>query len=424
MSSQLDEGYFHASSAQKFVHLLRDDLMQGRNLLLLVPTGVNVTRIWEKLRGELWHQDFVVREVVVTEIKDNSSPIAALGEILGVRWPEPGIPRTISNFYKCSDLPDIIRLEGIECLGEAGRKKWLDLIFQWAQIVQNENINYRSAPVFCVLASAVSLLDAIPKTNVKLSVRWWWGISSTLELRLVCRFQQDDEGACAYWREHFLSSLSGDEVSLASYLWDDVRLDFTDLVKRLQKFALDRGWSKTALSEWGVSQLNDINLNSYSTMPTSPPERSRMLWAHGAIHWTYEYGMELHTAALASLGRNEDVRHRIWRAQAASIFPILDIIRIKLCSHLTSSYGTAWPTWDYPEDGDEIEAVRNNPYACQWGHLKRLIKHCYKLRPEHRWLPIVERSQWIRNELAHNRPISFYDFEPFWQEMGKIKTPI
>ena len=33
----------------------------------------------------------------------------------------------------------------------------------------------------------------------------------------------------------------------------------------------------------------------------------RTLWAHGAIGWTLEYGLELHAAVLALLDRHEEL---------------------------------------------------------------------------------------------------------------------
>jgi hypothetical protein len=75
-----------------------------------------------------------------------------------------------------------------------------------------------------------------------------------------------------------------------------------------------------------------------------------------------------------------------------------------------------------PESTEEDAAVRHSPLACQWGHLEVLLKHGAFLRAERHWLPLASIVRYVRNEIAHYRPITFSDFEGMWREIERV-TP-
>jgi hypothetical protein len=51
-----------------------------------------------------------------------------------------------------------------------------------------------------------------------------------------------------------------------------------------------------------------------------------------------------------------------------------------------------------------------------------LLKHGAFLRAERHWLPLAAIARYVRNEIAHYRPITFRDFEGIWREMERV-TP-
>ncbi|HWQ14177.1 MAG TPA: hypothetical protein VNL77_15370 [Roseiflexaceae bacterium] len=153
---------------------------------------------------------------------------------------------------------------------------------------------------------------------------------------------------------------------------------------------------------------------------TQPPLSRLELWAHGIVGATPEYGIELHVAALAALGRTEEIRHRLWRAQARTLLPLIDHVRLQICEELTRTYGPDWPIrWRAPLSDEEEQAVRISPLACQWGHLEWLVKNCADLRAANRWRSLVSLCRWIRNEIAHYRPVGFGDFESLRREVER-----
>jgi len=141
------------------------------------------------------------------------------------------------------------------------------------------------------------------------------------------------------------------------------------------------------------------------------------LWAHGAAQATVEYGIEPHPAVLFVLDRRSELQHRLWRGQAELLLPTLDGIRLDVCSYLTRIYGPEWPVkWRRPDHPREEKAVLENPLACEWGYLEWLIKECFELRQEQRWLRLVTPASRIRNTIAHSRTISYSEYELVLQQ--------
>ena len=217
--------------------------------------------------------------------------------------------------------------------------------------------------------------------------------------------------------------MAGNDVALARHLWNHPNLDSAQLPSLLQEFGYQYGWTRRHLHDWDADDFLLISTHN-EVHPSSPPLRGYQLWAHGALNWTPEYGLELHTAALALLGRTEDLQHRLWRGQTSLLFPLIDNVRLAICRYLSRRYEKGWPVWLPPHDENEAYAVQDNPLACQWGHLARLINHCGLLRKERILRPVVNLTWRIRNELAHYRPIPLSDFSKLWIELHQLQQKI
>ena len=412
--------YLQMPGVRRFLLALRDDMAQGRSVLVLLPRGVDAGGLWAALRHELWQRSYSVGEVFLPDLPAGA-PVPALAEALGATWPSPDTQRTLSNLLCCEGLPDVVRLEGVEYLDDGLRRRWLGLLSDWAKISQGAQVRNQPPPVLCALTSAVADSSDLPPTDVRLSVRWWWGVLSTLELRLMCRLEDGEASPDSSWREHLLAALAGDHLELASYLWEDTCLPSDVLVSRLTEFAAEKGWTKAALVGWGADHVARFSKDYGRKTLACPPEPLQRLWTCGALQWTAEQGLELHPAAMAALGMEEDIRHRLWRAQASLLLPLIDGARLKICAHLTNAYGRAWPIkWLRPESHEEERAVGSNPFACQLGYLKHLLRKCHNLKGEWRWLPLVEQAHWTRNELAHYRPIDYTHFELLSKELRRL----
>lgn len=416
MNSDFGAGLFGTGSAMRLVSVLTDDLVQGRSLLALLPAGVSCERMRATLGGELRQRDCDVRTLYVDETPSGLPDHSYFAESLGVRWPAAETQRTVENLLRCDGMPEVILCEGLERLGYEQVSVWMKLLTRWAEAAQG----LERPPALCIIAPAALVLEHVPPTNVRLAVRWWWGVPSLLELRLLC---QDRLGQASpmcggdTWREHMIPAISGCDVWLAADLWGPICSEEEAVYDALGAHAATRGWSAGVLSEWGA-QTFIRGSQARNTYPRRPEKPFARLWAEGAAHYTREHGLELQTAALLTLGQHEAVRHRLWRGQASLLLPMVDGLRLQLCSRLTEIYGRRWSwRWIPPVKEKEYNAVIESDYGCELGHLAHLLRACPQLRNHDGWVPLAVLARDLRNDLAHYKPVSYARFEEFWLEL-------
>lgn len=419
MSDPLATTLFLAPSIVRFLGRLIDDLSARRSVLLLLPQGVEAAAVWLRLQSRLWENDAILRSVVLSELPATSTPAALLGDALSVEWPAHDAPRTTECLSAAAGLPEVVHLDGLEHLTPESRRVWLSWLAQWAVVSHGAADRGARPTALLVIAPAAAVLPQVPESGPCLAVHWWWGFPSVLEMRLVCRLAGGDGelNTRTLWREFVLPAVAGSNVLLAAHLWDELCEGIDHLLARLLAFAEVQGWEKERLQAMGAEHLASFP-GSAANRSASPPSRWQELYAWGAAGWTLEYGLELDTAALAALGRTEEVLHRVWRGQANLILPLIDQARLGLCDRLTRRHGPDWPLrWGSPSSLEEEEELRQSPLACGWGHLERLLRDCHHLSSERYWLPLSSAARRLRNELAHYRPVQFGEFESLWHEI-------
>ena len=424
MSMLGSDTLFRLPSVRNFVSRLVDDLSNSRSLLILLPVGVDLVELRDAVRSELWRRDFEVAEVSLASLPTPKERplVASLGEALGIGWTSDS-PRTIPNLMDAVPLPDILLLEDLDQLCPEASETWTAFVEQWSHHCRRRIDRGSSTVALCVMGRASTVLPHLPESSVHLGVHWWWGFPSNLETRVLCRSNNEggDWDIATRWREFVLPALSGNDVSLVEELWDVVNLDVAELLNRLQILAEQRGWKDVTLRKWGLGVDGVRSRSSQGFAAAGPPTNLRALWAQGVVGCTLEYGPELHSAALAVLECHDEIRHRVWRGQAELLFPFLDRIRLQICSVLSSKYGSDWPVrWIPPKSSEEDKAVRENPLACQWGHLKAVLSQGPLLRTYQNWLPLITIAHSIRNNIAHYRPVTFLDFEGLWREVARV----
>lgn len=406
---------FELPSVQRFLDRLIEDLSSERSLFVLLPTGVSLRHFGDYLRAELARREFSFQELSLAAPGDDQPPLSALSENLDIHWPAEDTPRTIENLLRTQQLPEIVILEDLDQASKAACRNWGSFLAQWARVCQSWIDDRIYAPALCLLGTATSLLPEIPESsNVYLAVHWWWGFPSALEMHTLCRWSSPVDAIIERnrWRECMLSSIAGGDFLLASELWDVARLDEASLPDVLCSVAAKRGWHRDTLLSWGVDERDASHYSTLFREALHPPKELRALWAHGVVGQTAEYGIELNAVALAVLQRYDELNHRVWRGQAHLLFPLIDRIRLDLCNILTRRYGPDWPVrWIRPQLEAEEKAVLQNPRACQWGHLAYLLENQTPIDLESQWSSLAIAIRYIRNHMAHFKPISFHDFE-------------
>ena len=301
--------------------------------MILLPAGIEPEEIWAALRAELGRRDFTVEEVSLTGVHKERAPVAVLSEALRIAWTPPDTPRTLGNLLATEQLPDVVLVEHLDEVSPRTCQDWVGFLSQWTQASQTRADRGAPSTALCMVVPAVAVLPQPPESSVYLAVHWWWGFPSALEMHMLCRSSSEQDGwePAGRWREYVLPALTGGDVELATYLWDDLHTNMEGLLRRLCAFAAQRGWTAEMLRTLGAGEAIMTASRDYRRMQHVPPLEIRSLWAHGAIGWTLEYGIELHTAALAVLQRHEALQHRLWRGQTELLLPFIDQIRLALC---------------------------------------------------------------------------------------------
>lgn len=415
---------YQLQSVQHFLGRLVDDLADKRSIIVLLPNRINPIELMDVLQAELWRRDFVLEKVSLANQSNsqNSTLVTMLSSELEIEWPYADTPHTIMNLMKVENLPEVILIEGIEQLPYEERGNWSSFLVQWAEHCQHRTNQGLPITAICIVAPAVAILDHVPENKIYLEVHWWWGFPSSLEMRFLCRLTTSTDGwdTMTQWREYVVPALVGNDTSLASDFMElDILGDIQAISNHLQTVAEQREWNVENLRTWGLEEDFSFPNTGYSL---APPRSLRMLWAHGVVGWTLEYGLELHVAVLAVLGKKEELSHRLWRGQAELVLPLIDRTRLEICRHFTSFYGSDWPVREYkPESFQEEKSVRENPLACQLGHLAFLLKNASFISSEEPCASVISFCRWIRNKIAHSSPITFRDFEGFLHEVRKIQ---
>jgi hypothetical protein len=78
MSIALPTALFQLPSVQRFLNRLADDLANSRNLLILLPVGVDPLEVSTALRAELWRRSFRFKEVSLSGLPKDRVPVSVL----------------------------------------------------------------------------------------------------------------------------------------------------------------------------------------------------------------------------------------------------------------------------------------------------------------------------------------------------------
>ena len=404
-------------SARGFI----DDISEAartKSVVVLIPDTVSRDMVARLINNRL--DVFRIQYKNVPYSSDNL-PAIWLSDQLNVRWPSPSTSKNIRNLLLCGGLPELIHVHDFNT-GEADdklkRERWLSLIHEWVrESGETQERRYGPSSRLCLVAKLKDFDFQPPEDKPGLSVHWWWGFPSSLEMRLACRISNQEETsheAANKWREQVLPALVGSDMKLAEHLWNDVLDSAETIIHSLREYARLEGFS--------VADGGELCELKGPPSTVRPPCSMWKQWSKGAIVFTNEYGAEYHPALLANCGLVRDIERRLWRGQAEFLLPILNEIRIAVCDELTQTFGADWPTNPYrPQTDYELEAVEDDPRGAEFGHIENLLKYIPKFRNKTKLLGMVSQGRMLRNEIAHYRPVSFREFDELWNERERLR---
>lgn len=415
MSQYFDSSSLLLPTIDLFIARIADDLVNRRSVVVVLPNRLDPYGIWNSLQERLWKREYQTKEIYLSDSFGSDGPVDGLSQSLEIAWPENRTPRTVENLYQtCTSLPDVVFLGEMENLAHDSRSDWLTFVQRWADVSHSRMGERQEKCAFCVILPAKSIEGHIPKKMLLLAIHWWWGFPSRLEMHLHCRTRSQIYGhsPMAHWRENILPELVGSDMEAVEHLWDAVVGTNDEILDSLSRYATEIGWSAERLLSWGAEKEPVASARSPRTALGEPAEKWFRLWANGVVYCTEENGIEYHAAALATLGLSDQLDHRLWRGQAALLLPLLDQLRLEICTRFTNRFDFDWPfRWGRPESDMEEEALRQSPNSCQWGYLKYLLRHSEELQSVFPYQSLARTAHHIRNEIAHYRPVSFAHYE-------------
>lgn len=382
--------------SRSFVRRAGLTLRDGISLFCLFPSRMEADSFQDQLLHHL-EQELVlrVRSVDLRWINEGS-PFEILRRLL----PEGRTYQYLEQMVSDPELPQVILISHLEGRETGEIQDWVKSLARWAEACRSSG----SLNSLGLLMPFDLIKDTrFPLTDVRLTYAVWPGAPSALDVRVLCRSISEETNAEAQWREYLLASLSGSDLQLAESLWEYTCEPVATLLLVLEQYARSRNWSpdeiRKQLQKWRPVPAGQL-------LVPEPHANGFNLIRCGWAVYTPEYGEEIHTAALIMLGRQQEVIHRIWRAQAALMLPMIDDIRRRICNHLADRYGSQWVVID----NEHFEL------PLDMGKLKRY----FDLLPSTSW----EKKQWgrgiaqvwsTRNELAHYEPVSYATFHEIWR---------
>lgn len=403
-------------SSVRFLHRVERDVSTGRNVLVLLPSSQGLA---DDVADCLERICAASEVVPLDELPLSQSPSATLGDALGVSWVPEDTPRNPVSLARTRGMPPTLLLTGWSHLNVEDQASWLDFLVRWSNATRLFAEAGGDSSKICIIAEGYAFRDRLPKEDLSLSVRYWWGLPSGLEIRLLCRDDYKNHiNPQARWREHVIPALAAGDPTLISPLWDAVCATWGEVQSALRSVARERGWTPQVLKELQVSGLPSATYDRFED--DSVPLCWHPLWVRGMAHWTAEQGVELNSAVLAATKRDHDLQRRIWRGQVTFLLSLLEDVRMRLCQRLTDQR-PKWATeYELPLLEEERDAVLQDPIATQWGHLCFVLHNSPCLSVENSIRRLANRARQLRNSLAHGTPVSFDDYFAFQREVEQL----
>lgn len=441
-----------SQSGRLAIEEVADLLMEGRSVPWILPRfllrGRAKDELWRALHRLLSDENVSNKRVDLSRLESGLGHERALASTLHLDWPRSEgatasrQARPIETFIGLPDLPRVLLIDGWGELEATSRSRWLEWVKLFARVAKDQDFS----PALCAFLprEAAQILGEEGDLPTELEVHWWMGVASQLDVRAWCRARNREEGAFrplghgngssgsgqseatfrARWREAIIPALALDDFDLAARLWDTVLESQSALQMALGDYAHERGWRAGDLLE---SRLGVEGESGSGTRWREPPLQWRELWDRGAWLYTLEEGAQFHSAALWVCGESETLDHRLWRGQAALMLPFLDEVRREICRDLCARHGDDWPLWEaefqsghWTPNPQELEQLRATPYACDWGRLCFQLRNCEALHPHSFWLDIAFDAKFLRNELAHHRPVEWLQTRELLQKWGAV----
>jgi hypothetical protein len=404
MSPDFNTQIWNLPGAQHFLDDVSRKLKDGISLWLLLPEAVRPDQIVDRLEHHLGMLYYSNTGHIDLSVNNNKMAM----EVLKQAFPYLNEYRFLDEFVNVSVLPDTLILYGMEHCSKEQINNWAQSFARWAEACRSTGA--RRSLALVTNARTITGIN-LPSPDIRLDYQYWMGIPSVLEFRILCRMMGAGNTTDGQWRETMIASLAGSDLSLGEELWEVIADSFDAVVNQLILFARRRGWHEMNFSKvwrnWRPSPPG-AELDIFRLLKS----RNFDLLSQGMTVYTPEYGEEIHSSILAVLHRLEEIKHRMWRAQAAILLPQIDDLRRRVCELITQRHGEHWTNVDGQMLCPPLEMSKlRQALALNFGNDSWEYRHLY---------PWVQDTCIIRNKLAHYEPISFAEYINQWRNSANM----
>lgn len=394
-------GLWSLPGPNRFISKAGNQLKDRFNIIFLIPGILDHSEFRQSLLNYLEIEMQMYVQVVDLAYSNGGSPFQLLKEVF------PGLEkyRNIESSVQDLSLPDVIILDNFEGCSAKNRHEWLLAISRWADASSRCSGNHSIA-----LIAKHQSTDGVrwPDPEIKLVYQVWSGMPSSLDIKMLCRLRAEHQDGESQWRENILASLVGNDLGLVERLWDVILEDDEAVFQCLCKYAQEKGWNSECegnkLKNWRPMTPGSDVANKFD------PETFRLL-GQGITIFTPEFGEEIHSALVALLNRRNELNHRIWRAQANLLLPLIDDCRRRICDYMVRVYGEGWAILDGQQHQSPVE----------WGTLKCYIQGLdWRSWEKQQWGSGVKLAWTLRNALAHYEIISYRNYIEFWRFYSSV----
>jgi hypothetical protein len=341
---------------REFLETLVDDLREGRHIVVLLPEhGPQNHGLLSALREE-WREDGAIESVLASA---GQTAVEALTE----RYPvPPGVHPTPQTLMSVPGFRG--RVIWVDGLSEKAWTSWREFLTEYQHLTRNVGLIERTIFIAPVVGEATR---ATISADVGLSVRRWDGMVDRADMLLFSMYAVRPRGFPSR-----LASLLSATIAQVAVFDPEVVLRLADerpervLVPTdvLLDVARERRWERGTPRDWTIGTSSVIE------------------------------GRQESHAALEALG--EGVERRLWQAQVAVLFPVIEEHRLSLVRRLRRHLRIPFRA--------QSELI-TDPRDLELGHLLHQIL-AFRLPIARADRDLVMELKEARNHLAHLEPLS------------------
>ncbi len=409
-------------SVCRFFDVVKRDLQDGRSVIIGLPRGLPPTLLWDITDEHLRSVDLRRR---VLDARSRRPPLDGTG-LIAAAMDLTDADVEMNGLVERWDCPELVFVHGLDGLPTNDQRDWISRVEDWADRARTLATARARTPVVCVACPATVMPSPTGGADVRLTLRYWWGLPSSLEVRLHLRTLAPAIDAASAWRECLISGVAPGDPALVDQLLDVDPRSIDDLVCALCDYAQSAGITpcRDGVDPGDGRQPARAEVASIA----EPGPGMADAWACGNLVFTPDYGVEVHPAVLALCGNRRALEHRLWRGQSPQLLPLIDRLRLSFCTVLQRRLGENWfQAFQRPRDDEDYRRLQEDPFAADLGYL--VFKVLPRLagpgatRIVNDWRSPLQSAWTARNELAHYRPLTFDGFRTLWTDLGGVDAP-